>query len=157
MIVGKGGVGKTTLVKRIFNQEMGIAEKFWSIISGRGFRKETDGIDMHEWVPHKGEYLGIIRLWDFAGQDIFYTTHQFFLSQNSISFLLFNLTEDLNYESKLEFWINSIQYRAPKSKLFIIGTHLDKLTKNKNLTTTVEEEIKMKSDTIRNIISKIFE
>ena len=65
------------------------------------------------------ESFRTIRLWDFAGQEIFYTTHQFFLSQNSISFLLFNLTEDLNYESKLEFWINSIQYRAPKSKLFI--------------------------------------
>ena len=101
-----------------------------SWFTGKGERNATDGIEMHEWYPKSetDDLIRINRLWDFAGQEIFYTTHQFFLSENSITFLLFDLTKNMK-ENKLEFWLNSIQYRAPGSKIFIIGSFLDKLDK----------------------------
>ena len=51
VIVGKEGVGKTTLVKRIFNEELGIKDKFYNLFKGKGERIATDGIEMHEWYP----------------------------------------------------------------------------------------------------------
>ena len=136
-------------MKSIFGGEVGIKNKVYSLIWGKGERIATDGIEMHEWSPHSDKELSIVRLWDFAGQEIFYTTHQFFLSQNSITFLLFNLKDSIE-ESKIEFWLNSIQYRAPKSKVMIIGTHLDLLDSK-----LAEEEIKLKSEKIREIYSQI--
>ena len=40
-------------MKRIFNKEMGIGEKFKYKFKGKGERIETDGIEMHEWIPHR--------------------------------------------------------------------------------------------------------
>ncbi len=146
VIVGKASVGKTTLVKRIFNQEIGLGEKAKNFLVGKGERKATDGIEMHEWSPHSDKELSVIRLWDFAGQEMFYTTHQFFLSSKSITFFLFNLTEEIE-SSKIEYWINSIQYRAPGSKVMIIGTFLDQLNKK-----TRDGEIKLKSEKIEKLL-----
>jgi GTPase SAR1 family protein len=77
-------------------------------------RKPTDGIEMKCWIP-EGMDKTSIYLWDFAGQEIYYTTHQFFLTENSINILVFKLTNSLE-ENKLLFWLNSIQVR----KLIII-------------------------------------
>jgi GTPase SAR1 family protein len=66
------------------------------------------------WIP-EGMDKTSIYLWDFAGQEIYYTTHQFFLTENSINILVFKLTNSLE-ENKLLFWLNSIQVR----KLIII-------------------------------------
>jgi internalin A len=40
--------------------------------------------------------------WDFAGQEIYYATHQFFLSERSLYFLVFNLLSPV--QSHVEFW-----------------------------------------------------
>lgn len=39
------------------------------------------------------------RAWDFAGQDLYHTTHQFFLSKRSIYLLVFNLLHMLQNKS----------------------------------------------------------
>ena len=101
---------------------------------------------MYEWKTGSNN---IIQLWDFGGQELFYTTHQFFLSKNSIHLLLFNLTDKF-MENELFFWLNSIQYRAPGSKVIIIGTHMDTIDPK-----LMEEEINMISNKIKNIYDKI--
>src|SRR5689334_19194367 len=94
LILGKSLVGKTTLVKRIFGDESGIKDKLKKTIMKKGERTATDGIEMHEWSPQEWRNeLMTLRLWDFTGQELFYTTHQFFLSENCITLLLFNLNE----------------------------------------------------------------
>ena len=37
-----------------------------------------------------------IDVWDFAGQIIYYTTHQMYLSGRSVYFLVFNMSKPLN-------------------------------------------------------------
>jgi GTPase SAR1 family protein len=62
--------------------------------------------------------------WDFGGQDIYYSTHQFFLSDHSI----FLVVWDLRYEeekSRVGFWLQSIQARTTSAPVIIIGTHSD--------------------------------
>ncbi|XP_013405835.1 uncharacterized protein LOC106170498 [Lingula anatina] len=89
-----------------------------------------------------------ITIWDFAGQDIYYTTHQTFLSEQNIYLLVFRLDLGLNaeitvYRRKktvkefIVFWLNSIHmHTIGKSteedknicpRVFIIGTHKDKV------------------------------
>jgi len=72
------------------------------------------------------------RLYDFAGTEIFYPTHQFFLGPRSVYVALFNLTDpDLG---RLEYWMRTIRLIGRteltlKPSVIIVGTHLDEIEK----------------------------
>jgi hypothetical protein len=89
----------------------------------------TDGIDINDWgvtIPYGPEGQSetvTLSTWDFAGQEIYYATHQFFLSARSLYFLVFNLLSPV--QSHVEFWLQSIRNAAPDSPVFIIGSHAD--------------------------------
>ncbi len=89
----------------------------------------TDGIDINDWgvtIPYGPEgqpETVTLSTWDFAGQEIYYATHQFFLSARSLYFLVFNLLSPV--QSHVEFWLQSIRNAAPDSPVFIIGSHAD--------------------------------
>lgn len=86
MIVGNEGVGKTSIVKRMKLE--------WTEEDEKGIRRKTDGIDMHQWIPpvnpknrsksEQKEERMEMRIWDFAGQEIYYLTHQFFLTKEAV-------------------------------------------------------------------------
>ncbi|XP_069136652.1 uncharacterized protein [Argopecten irradians] len=121
MLVGLGGAGKTSLVKALMSnlqQESNLT----------GAEAITDGIDICTWeVNHKGETVSY-SVWDFAGQTIYYNTHQFFLSDRAVYLLLWNIR--LGHEhAGLNFWLNSITVHAPKAPIFVVGTHTDQMTK----------------------------
>jgi hypothetical protein len=89
--------------------------------------KATDGIAISQvqFVADSDEQHApmLWDCWDYAGQDIYYTTHQFFLSHGAIYILCFNLLQrDL---SKIEYWLNSVHTRARGSPILLVGTHLD--------------------------------
>jgi GTPase SAR1 family protein len=50
--------------------------------------------------------------WDFAGQEIYYYTHLFFLSRRGIYLLIFNLLKPEEEASRIEYWLQSIHTRA---------------------------------------------
>jgi leucine-rich repeat kinase 2 len=55
----------------------------------------TDGIDIFDWIETISIDDGMkvdltINAWDFAGQVVYYTTHQFFLSQVCFLFIYMN-------------------------------------------------------------------
>ena len=87
----------------------------------------TDGIDIKDWSV-KAECTITYSIWDFAGQTVYYNTHQFFLSNRAVYLLLWNVR--LGYEhSGLDFWLNSIGCHAPRAPVFVIGTHIDQVFK----------------------------
>ena len=61
-------------------------------------------------------------------QEVYYTTHQFFLSADSINIVVFDSTKSVE-ENEILFWLKSIQVQAPGSTLVLVGTFLDKLKK----------------------------
>jgi hypothetical protein len=61
--------------------------------------------------------------------EIYYSTHQYFLSKRCIYILVWNLSCDYK-TSKIEFWLHSIKARSKDVSVFIIGTHLDSQTKD---------------------------
>lgn len=62
--------------------------------------------------------------WDFAGQDVYYSTHQFFLSPQAVYILVFNMM-DTEESNRIEYWLHSIRSRARKAPIVLVGTHLD--------------------------------
>ncbi|XP_060080095.1 uncharacterized protein LOC132559485 [Ylistrum balloti] len=120
MLVGLGGAGKTSLVKSLMskNQKSNLT----------GAEAITDGIDICTWdVKHDKDTISY-SVWDFAGQTVYYNTHQFFLSDRAVYLLLWNIR--LGHEhAGLNFWLNSITVHAPKAPIFVVGTHTDQMSK----------------------------
>lgn len=67
-------------------------------------------------------------MFDFAGQTVYYNTHQFFLTNRSVYLLVWNVRLGAEH-SGLDFWLNSIDCHAPFCPIFIIGTHIDEVKK----------------------------
>ncbi|CAF0816500.1 unnamed protein product [Brachionus calyciflorus] len=117
MLVGLGEAGKTSLMN--------------SLISASNSNKPelTDGIDIKDWVVELPDKTKLTySIWDFAGQSVYYNSHQFFLSSRAVYFLVWNVRLGSDYAG-LDFWLNSINCHAPGAPIFIIGTHIDEVAK----------------------------
>ena len=78
MFVGYERVGKTTLAKALAGAAIDAAEP------------STDGVSVREVVLPLPRQPGVslrISVWDFAGQRVYYLTHQFFLSPRALYLL----------------------------------------------------------------------
>ena len=86
LIIGEGGAGKTSLARKLVepNYELQPAEK------------STEGIAIHTWrfsVPpvvskRTSDNQYTVNIWDFGGQEIYFATHQFFLTKRSVYLLV---------------------------------------------------------------------
>ena len=116
MLVGKKKVGKTTMV---------------GCLQGKKYPEEsTIGVDISEWSYRltwkKPKFH--FSVWDFAGQKEYYATHQVFLSERSLYLVVWNILDEREGMEELRPWINNIISRAPKSRIIVVGTRLDRLT-----------------------------
>ena len=157
VIVGPAAAGKTTIVKNLIGEqrwsgtELDHYKEFyegWNAVEVRDKKKKrkgvTDGIDVHQWVPDNTDVE--ISLWDFAGQEIYYTTHQFFLSAGTLYLIVFDVVKPLR-EGRILYWLNSIQSRVEGQFVVIVGTHADLLKPN-------ERESKLKE--ISNELQQVY-
>ncbi|XP_064625808.1 uncharacterized protein LOC135486696 [Lineus longissimus] len=121
MFVGLGGAGKTSLMRSLMSGDLKSPP-----IGSEGI---TDGIDIKSWVINRENQALTYSVWDFAGQTVYYNTHQFFLTSRAIYFLTWN--SRLGFEhAGLEFWLSSIQCHAPYAPVFVVGTHADQVSKS---------------------------
>ena len=116
MIVGKQAMGKSTLVARLLNKEIG--------------NESTVGVDVSKWkyAPAYNKKTFHFSIWDFAGQEEYYATHQCFLSKRSLYLLVWNVTEGDEGVADLKPWLNNISVRVPDSCIIVVGTFLDKVS-----------------------------
>ncbi|XP_070196653.1 uncharacterized protein [Littorina saxatilis] len=120
MFVGLGGAGKTSLLRALMSGSK----------KTEGTKNEdiTDGILIQPWTVKNDAGVEITyNTWDFAGQTLYYNTHQFFLSKRAVYLLLWSTRQ--GYEHSLEFWLSSIASHAPKTPIFVVGTHCDQVHK----------------------------
>ena len=129
MLVGDGEVGKTSLLQCFVDLQPSTKKRRASIApSANSLNKPpqiTDGIDISEvhWTEKGCDQPIIWDCWDYAGQEIYYTSHQFFLSAGAVYLVCFNL---LNRDfSRVEYWLNSVHTRARGSPIILVGTHAD--------------------------------
>ncbi|CAM3506760.1 leucine-rich repeat domain-containing protein [Kibdelosporangium persicum] len=114
LVVGEGGVGKTSLVKALTGHEYDIDEP-----STHGIRIE------HLDLPHPDQHDVRMRLktWDFGGQEIYHATHQFFLTNRSLFLLVWNARHGWE-QGRLRYWLDIISARAPESPIVLVVTHV---------------------------------
>jgi len=101
ILIGDGAAGKTSLMKRLLKQKFDPQES------------QTHGINIDSFniTDPQGQEIKL-HCWDFGGQQIMHTTHQFFLSKRC----LYLLVIDSRRESHVAYWlqhINSFGYQAP--------------------------------------------
>ena len=115
MILGEGGVGKTSLLRAL---------------KGQPFQEQqstTHGIAIDPLeLPHPAEsdVTMTLNAWDFGGQEIYHATHQFFLSNRSLFLLVWNAR--LGYEQgKLRYWLKTIRANAPESPILLVAAWTD--------------------------------
>ena len=121
MLVGKKNVGKTTIV---------------GCLQGKKYPNEsTIGVDISEWSyrPSLFKPTFYFNVWDFAGQEEYYATHQVFLSKRSLYLAVWNVMDGKEGITELKPWLNNIILRAPESCIIIVGTHLDELIRQNGM------------------------
>lgn len=124
ILVGQGTSGKTSIVNRLLNLGFDPDEQ------------QTDGIAVttHTWpvpppdAPATGEvpkhfskkrlqkkydaahpFRSVrVNIWDFGGQEILHSTHQFFLTQRSVYLLVVNARAG-EHEGNIHYWLRTIQ------------------------------------------------
>jgi hypothetical protein len=115
LVVGEGGVGKTSLIKALLAQPHDPAEP------------TTHGLGISSLpVRHPSQAQTQMRLsvWDFGGQHIYHATHHFFLTNRSLFLLLWN--SRLGWEQgRLQYWLDIIKSSAPDSPILLVATHAD--------------------------------
>jgi internalin A len=112
VLVGQGGVGKSSLVRRLIHNTYDPQEP------------QTEGIAIAPWqirVNHTDMQLNV---WDFGGQEIMHATHQFFLTKRTLYLLVLDsrLTEE---ENRLEYWLKIIQSFGGDSPIILVGNKVD--------------------------------
>ncbi len=120
IVVGEGGVGKTSLLKSLRGESFNSQES------------TTHGIEVRalEFAhPAKAGVTMQLNAWDFGGQEIYHATHQFFLTNRSLFLLAWNAR--LGFEQgKLYYWLDRIQSLAPDSPILLVATHIDERDAN---------------------------
>jgi len=127
ILVGQGRVGKTCISKALMNSDYILDDT-----------ESTEGININSWVIPKSEIVKInpaiqrdfqINIWDFGGQEIYHSTHQFFLTKRSMYMLV---TESRKEDSHDDFyyWLNIIKLLGDKSPVIMVLNKCDQPTKD---------------------------
>mmetsp|Transcript_12407 Transcript_12407/g.16097 ORF Transcript_12407/g.16097 Transcript_12407/m.16097 type:complete len:828 (+) Transcript_12407:143-2626(+) len=73
----------------------------------------------------------VFSIWDYAGQQVFYTLHHLFLTKNGIYMLVFDMLQFVCTRTKslkrIKFWLDSIDLHAPNAVVLIVGTFADRV------------------------------
>ncbi|KJE95170.1 serine/threonine-specific protein kinase NAK, variant [Capsaspora owczarzaki ATCC 30864] len=85
----------------------------------------TDGIDISTVILREKDESMILIIWDFAGQEVYLVSHQFFLRERTVYLVLFDVREDLSLNSRLAFWLRSLHACVPNADIILVGTHID--------------------------------
>ncbi|MEZ5043810.1 MAG: COR domain-containing protein [Saprospiraceae bacterium] len=140
ILAGNGRVGKTSLLKRFFENTFDPDQK------------STHGIQLYNKVfQQKKEENQIIPLsinaWDFGGQEIYHATHRLFMQSRALYLVVWdekteeakNATEEIDGEEvafdnyTLPYWLNKARALSLNSPLLTIKNKIDILNKKQTL------------------------
>ncbi len=112
LIVGEGGAGKTSLLRRLYQPEAPLPDE----------EESTKGIAIyqHNFTLDNGREFRL-NVWDFGGQEIYHATHQFFLTKRSLYILLDDTRKnDKNIHDPIfKYWLEVVDLLGDHSPVLI--------------------------------------
>lgn len=117
LIVGQPRAGKTSLRHKLFDQKAPLPLE----------ESTTRGIDIQclefdivgqDNKSRKFKY----NVWDFGGQQIYYATHQFFLTHRSLYVLVMDTGKDSvgNDDSTMNYWLQAVELLSDNSPMLMV-------------------------------------
>jgi len=122
ILVGAGGVGKTSLVNRLI-YDLFVEDKI------------TEGINISGWnipVPCSGNESIKLNIWDFGGQEIYHATHQFFLTKRSVYLLVWNARKTKDYDN-IYYWLHTLEAFGEDSPIILVMSKMSESDDDLNL------------------------
>ena len=131
VLVGEGGVGKTTLLNALIKREDRAPKKDEK--TTHGVKIDVDALQLPH--PEKEGVKIQLNAWDFGGQDVYRVTHQFFFSRRSLYLLVWEPRRGVQ-QCQVEDWLNMIRLRVGDDACVIIvstnsksGEHIARIDK----------------------------
>ncbi len=122
LIVGGGEVGKTTLMRKLL-------DNVFVVVPGQ--EPTTHGIKIKPWrlscslendtQPSRDISLSI---WDFGGQAIYHSTHQFFLTKRSLYLFVWEARKEED-TGPFDYWLNIIKLLSDNSPVIVVMNKAD--------------------------------
>lgn len=109
LVVGPGGHGKSSLIEFL---------RSGTFVKGR---PSTEGVEVGRWDIADSATRAALRLnvWDFGGQEIQYSTHEFFLTERAVYLLVFQPRDDLATPQGLYQWLDLIHLVSPDAPVVV--------------------------------------
>jgi len=118
LLVGEERAGKSTIAEALSTPDFVFKEG----------KKSTEGIDVVTWNIDKETMQCTdgfrVNIWDFGGQEIYHATHQFFLTKQSIYFLVTEARRDVREEDAY-YWLNIIRLLGEQSPIVLVQNKCD--------------------------------
>ena len=106
IVVGRGGAGKTSLIKRLKGEPFDPDEM------------ETHGINIRELELVCADGPVRARVWDFGGQHVLHAMHEFFLTARSLYLLVLVEREEMA-ERDAVYWLQLIRSYAGRARVVV--------------------------------------
>jgi internalin A len=122
IFIGEGEVGKTSLSKTLTNPEYSLERE-----------KRTEGIEINDWSFPVDNFKNTkevdLHIWDFGGQEIYHSTHQFFLTTRSIYVFVINPRKEENINNNF-YWLNIVKLLGGNSPIIVVINKIDQYKKD---------------------------
>lgn len=132
IFIGDGAVGKTSLIRRLHGEP---------IVEGKEVM--TPGIEIKQWALPGSDIKA--RFWDFGGQVMSHSMHQFFLRERCLYILLVDAgserekRERTTANDRAEYWLEHIQAFGNAAPVMLVGNKADKESVNLDMNALKEK------------------
>ena len=106
ILVGRGGVGKTTLIHRL------TTDKY------KEFQR-TPGINITKWPLKIDRDQVHAHIWDFGGQEIMHGTHRFFMTERALYLVMISGREGTE-DHDAEYWLSLVRSFAGNVPIIVL-------------------------------------
>jgi len=121
LLIGEAKAGKTSICYRL---------KYDTYNANQ---KQTDGIviekfpfeELRTFDKQKELHGTLAYFWDFGGQEIMSSTHQFFMTKRSIYVLVLEARKDADTDKQIRRWLERIQTFGGNSPVIVVGNKID--------------------------------